>query len=532
MNKFICEHCLESFKSLNFLVKHQRSFKKCIDYRDIFFTCKRCNFCTIGIKNIENHKCNINIITDYDDNNEYIFEDSDVEEPNIEPNIEDISFQKQILKIENELKKERIKNETLTKLIVNNLAQKFINLPHELSIELPILKEVVVITQPSSPYNSEDDKTDNKKSQFKSYKILKSNCIDLVQEPDIESIKNKIKEIDIKIYNTKLNFGNLEQSNIIFDREFETIKNSRTYMKNLDIIKNTRKKLLGSLSIYEYIILLNKHVITLKKILENKGHQEKKIISTISKSLGSLDYRFIYYGVYYDIQLDIDEFVRFRSSIQIFAHSPSFYIQFNYQNFINNFYNYGSIIIPLKECINYYIINRYGFNNIIYVPLKNSTEDDPYSFYTLEDTVKEKRYWKMDCRLIDLCDNIMINLKEYLTGIFRKIYQDIFNDNDYREDYSKKTEITSVDFEQLLKNILLLSDKKEFYKLLKKIIIENATYNPTENDKFNLYRDDPILRKKIQKFKEEDKSDSIKLLFDNITSEQAVDLYRSNNNSL
>jgi hypothetical protein len=121
----------------------------------------------------------------------------------------------------------------------------------------------------------------------------------------------------------------------------------------------------------------------------------------------------------------------------------------------------------------------------------------------------------------------MRNLKEYLCGIFRKIYQDIFHDNDYREDYKQKTTITSIDFAQLLKNILLLSDRKEFYKLVKEIIINNATYKPTENDKFNLYRDDPILKKKMQKIKEEDKSESIKLLFDNITSEQAVDLYRS-----
>lgn len=524
MNKFICEFCLEYFKSLNALVKHQKTFKKCIDYRDTFFTCKRCNFCTIGIKNIETHKCIKNIILDSDDNNEYIIEDSDTEDVNIE---EEISLQKKIIKVENELKKERIKNETLTKLIEKNLSQNIIKLPNELSIELPITKNIVEI-QPNSPCNSEDDKTDNKKSQFKNYKILKNNSIDLVEEPNNDIIQEKIKEINIKVYNTKHNFGNLEQCNIIFDKEFDNIRNTKTYIKNLDIIKNTRKKLLGSLSTYEYTELLNKHINELRKILENKGHQEKKIVSVIAKSLGSLDYRFLYYSNYYDIPMDIDEFIRFKSSIQIFVHSPSFYVEFNYQHFIKKFYNYGSVIIPLKVCIEYFITNRYGFNNVIYVPLKQSSEDDPYSFYTLEDIVKEKRYWKMDCRLIDLCDNIIRNLKEYLTGIFRKIYQDIFLNNDYREDYTKKTAITSVDFDQLLKNILLLSDKRELYKLIKEIIIKNATYNPTENDKFNLYRDDPLLKKKFEKFKEEDKSDSIKLLFDNITSEQAVDLYRSN----
>jgi hypothetical protein len=523
MNKFICEFCLENFKSLNLLVKHQKTFKKCIEYRDIFFTCKKCNFCTVGIKNIDNHKCNKTVVIETDDNNEYIIEDSDVEDNNIE---EELSLQKKIIKLENELKKERIKNETLSTIIDKYLSQKIISVPDEINIDLSVPKNTTR-TQPASPCNSEDDKTDTKKTQFKTYKILKNNCIDLVQEPDNDIIQNKIKEIDIKIYNSKHNFGNLEHCNTIFGREFDTIKSSKTYNKNLDTIKNTRKKLLGALSVSEYINLLNKHVSELKKILEIKGHQDKKISSIITKSLGSLDSRFIYYGNYYDIPMDIDEFVRFKTSIQIFTHSPSFYVQFNYQNFINKFYNYGSVIIPLKECIEYYIINRYGFNNIVYIPLKQSSEDDTYSFYILEDIIKEKRYWKMDCRLIDLSDNIIRSLKEYLTVIFRKIYQDIFHDNDYREDYQQKTSMTAVDFVQLLKNILLLSDKREFYKLIKEIIIKNATYIPTENDKFNLYRDDPILKKKMQNIKDEDKSDSIKLLFDNITSEQAVDLYRS-----
>ena len=82
-------------------------------------------------------------------------------------------------------------------------------------------------------------------------------------------------------------------------------------------------------------------------------------LSLIPDTMIKESYGDYFYGNYYDIPMDIDEFVRFKTSIQIFTHSPSFYVQFNYQNFINKFYNYGSVIIPLKECIEYYIINRY-----------------------------------------------------------------------------------------------------------------------------------------------------------------------------
>jgi hypothetical protein len=531
MNKYICEFCLDNFATTNALIKHQKTFKRCLDYKDVIFTCKKCNFSTIGIKNIENHKCSKTIVIDSDDINDYIIEESD--EDNI---TEDLNLQKHIIKVENELKKEKIKNETLLNIIEKYIPVKNINLENKLNLEIsPSIEEEKIYQKftPVSPCNSDDDKSDNKKDIYRTYKSLKTNSIDLIEEPDIKELETKIQDIDLKlIFNTKQNFVNLEHCNMIFDKEIETIKTAKTYIKNITNIKNNRKKLLGSLSFNDYINILNKDINHLKISLGNKGLTEKKINSTISKSLGSLDSRFIYYGNYYDIPMDIDEFVRFKSSIQMFAHSSSYYTHFNYQNFISKFYNYGSVIIPIKECIEYYIINKYGFNNIIYVPIKQSSSDDPYSFYVLEDIIKEKRYWKMDCRLIDISDSIMTNLKEYLTSIFRKIYLDIFTDNDYRDDYKDKTVITSVDFVQLLQNILLLSDKKEFYKIIKKIIIDNATYTPTENDKFNLYRDDPLLKKKFQSFKEEDKTDSIKMLFDNITSEKAVDFYRSIRGSL
>jgi len=195
---------------------------------------------------------------------------------------------------------------------------------------------------------------------------------------------------------------------------------------------------------------------------------------------------------------------------------------------INLFFNYGSVLIPLRSAIDCYLFNIYGFNNVVYVPLKQSTEQDPYSFYILEGVSETKRYWKMDCRLFELSEFISNNLKLFLISIFRKIYQDIFSDNEYREDFCKKTEITSKDFEQLLQNILLLSNLRNFCSLLKELVIEKATYRPTENDRFNIYGDDTIMKKKFNKNKENnDYAEVIKSLFDNMTSEQAVDLYRS-----
>ena len=136
----------------------------------------------------------------------------------------------------------------------------------------------------------------------------------------------------------------------------------------------------------------------------------------------------------------------------------------------------------------------------------------------------------MDCRLVELSEQIINNVRPFLINLFRKIYQDIFNDNDYRENYSIKTEITGNDFEQLIQNIFILSDSFRFYNIMRKIIKDNSTYQSTENDRVNIFGDDLILKKRFSKnVVNVDKVDIVKLLFDNITNEQAVDLYRSKN---
>jgi hypothetical protein len=50
---------------------------------------------------------------------------------------------------------------------------------------------------------------------------------------------------------------------------------------------------------------------------------------------------------------------------------------------------------------------------------------------------------------------------------------------------------------------------------------------PTENDKFNLTGDDALQRRRFQEKEDVDLAEAIKLLFDGISSEDAVDFVRS-----
>ena len=136
----------------------------------------------------------------------------------------------------------------------------------------------------------------------------------------------------------------------------------------------------------------------------------------------------------------------------------------------------------------------------------------------------------MDCRLEDLSNKFIDNIRPYLIDMFRKIYFDVFCDNDYRENFLSKMAKVELDVKQIIQNICLLCNPKKFNKFLINIVKTNATYKVTPNDIKNLSADDSSQRRRFENEKEKiDPVETMKLLFDNISSEEAVDYYRSVN---
>ena len=531
MVKFICKYCLENFKSSSLLLKHQRSDKTCINYRDIIFFCERCNLSIKGIKNIDKHiktnSCCETASVISDDLNEYIFDDSDdeIDKQTIE---EDLSLQKRIIKLENELKVEKIKNNTLLDVI--NKIKNDIYIEPQIHTENKLKIDTIIESKRETNELILENDIEPENDTKKAFKIFKSSQIEMIEEIDKQLIDDHIKTIDHKRYCIKQNFGNLERYNMLFKQEVDALKEVRVNAnnKNLENIKNIRRSIIGSMPIDDYINLLNENNKVLFNLLEAKGHQAKKIPGFIFKTLSTLDMRLLHYENYYDVTLDVDEYSRFKVSLELFTKSFSYYSPFIFDDFIKFFFNYGTVLTPLKTCIEFYLFNPYGFNNVIYVPLKQSSDEDSYSFYILDSVEKGKRYWKMDCRLFELVENIVSSLTPFFVNIFRKMYQNVYKDNDFREDYYKVT-LLNTDANQLLMNLVFLNNKKQLCNYLREIVKEKATHIPTPNDKFYLHADDAIIRKKASKNKETDMVDLIKSLFDTITGEQAVDLYRGKN---
>jgi hypothetical protein len=284
------------------------------------------------------------------------------------------------------------------------------------------------------------------------------------------------------------------------------------------------------MSLASYQNLINEHIRKIEDIFKEKDYTDKKSISIISKGLSPLESRLIYYGNYTQLHLEIDEIQKLDIVLDLEIQSPTEYVSYNSINFFNCFYNYGLVLFSIEKTLKRYLFNKYDFWNIIYLPLPKNTQEDPYSFYILDKVVKEKRYWKMDCRLEELSSSIISNVLPYMISMFKKLYRDVFGDNDFRSDFTQKCQLTECDCEQLIQNIIVVSQPKEFHNFVRTIVKDKATYMPTENDKFNLYGDDSLQRKRFHEKEDIDLVDIIKQLFDDITSEQAVDFYRIRTN--
>lgn len=365
---------------------------------------------------------------------------------------------------------------------------------------------------------------DNKKTLYKSFKN-----IELVNEPSIDEQNDKISEIDKNIKDDLSGFISITEAKKTFDECFKDIETNRVYTKSLNLLKNTRMRIVG-ITVDEYTNLLKEHLERLTKIFQDKAISEKISMKHITLSMSSLDLRIISYAPYINTELIIDDLTKFKRCILFTLNFPKYFVPFNYDDFFKTFFNQGTLLSTMRDCIERNLINIYGFNNIVYIPITKSNDNDPFSFFHLKKIENKRRYWNMDCRLEDFSNKFIDNIRPYLIDMFRKMYFDVFCDNDYRDNFIQKVSKIELDLRQIIQNICLLCNPKKFNKFMRKIVKDKATYKVTANDIKNFSTDDSSQRRRFENEKETiDPVEIMKLMFDNMSSEEAVDYYRSVN---
>lgn len=358
------------------------------------------------------------------------------------------------------------------------------------------------------PSVATDTKSPSKKSNFKTLKGL-----------------TELREEDFVEINTELTppIKEAEEIKTIISDLFLTLfsKNGKLNMKTVANILSNRMKLLSISTVSDYISYTQECQDKLEKTLLEHEYKGTRLANILSKGLSALEMRFLGNKNGIHAQLEIDEVESFR---QCFLNIQKYNTElkaFDQPSFIKQLLNYGLAIFPVSVLLEYTITNR----NVVYIPIEKSTEEDPYSFYFLETISKDIRKWKMDCRLEELSQALINNLKPFMISLFRNIYLSIFHDNIYRDDiFIVDIPIFKQDGIQLLKNIFQLYCVSTVSSYLRNLVKEKFTYKPTVKDKINLYKDDLLQKKRLQK--SGDVVDTIKLLFDNITSEEALEFYR------
>lgn len=559
-----CERCGIYCKSAKYLIKHQKSAKYCAKYQDIIFVCRRCNFNTKGIKNIEAHSA--------DCTGETVIDNPLAEIVNAKQKVED---EKRLLIIKNtqletrlktkdmsimnlqlRLQFEQMKNkiyaniiQTQTDIKLDDIIQESDKEIHVFNFEngnIPLVvhefatqkKESYIIEPPKSKPRKkikrikieepvtdlvveEDEPKEQKKKTYRTVKeYIKTSEKELGSKLQ-EHVVEVDKEIDQIVYNN-FDVSHKEISEAL-EKLFENIKDSRVYTVSLASMRRMRKKLLGKLTLDEYITLLEEHIKRLEEIFSGRKYPQKKVIKIISSALTPLDMRLAFFDGYTNINIEIDEVQKFGLALEILTEHQKQFVRYDKKLFFNNIKNYSMSLFDLRDCVERCLINRYGFQNVIYLVRPKSTLKDPYAFYTLE-KVKEKRYWKMECRLEDFATDFSDNVMPYCISLFRKIYKDVFNDNVYRPDYMSKSQIMEFDCEQLIQNIILLCQPMRLCRMFQELIVEKSTFTPTESDKFNLYGDDKFQQKRFASNRDldEETCQVIKRLFDGISEEDAM----------
>ena len=329
-----------------------------------------------------------------------------------------------------------------------------------------------------------------------------------------DSLQLLIQEKDVEEEETIKKLKNLCVENIT------QLVSSRKYRKFLLNLQKIRVKLFFLLGITEFVKFLALHIEKLEKVLKEKNKSDKARKGYICDSLSALESRLIGYPGFIFKQLEggdlnfdcMEKLLRFRT-------------EFN-TNFIpfedcSNIANYSLAMFPVLKLIKYNLINPFGFYNIIYIKKDSELDEDLYSFYKLDGIRGNIRYWRMDCRLVALTNDLIESLRIYCARLFKKLYNIVFGNNKFIENHEKKLAGIKLDCDQLARNFILLSQKRKFNYKIRNLFKLHSTFQPTSHDYFNIYEGDACQRDELQSEKIDEKYILMDLFDEGLTNEYA-----------
>lgn len=405
----------------------------------------------------------------------------------------------QLQKLSEELRIERLKNAVASSILLEKLelklddiytqTQKY-NLPHPPPPQIPV-----------SP-------TRKTKERFTHIKNIEKTTESAIEE--------KRQKITIELEPV----GCFDKQTLIKNIEVEFSKLTReNYETIFKTILRYRKDLLAVIDPLEYSDILRSYFIRINDYLSKTVQLNSvKIRKEILKYFNTIETRLLELDNFYKLTPEYDHITWYNRGISLSKLSVAEFLPYNREKVFKRMMNYGLLTSSIMEIVRRELLNKTGFNNFVYLDISPKSSDR-FSFYYLEKIDKKSRQWKLDCRLEGFATDLVDNILDYCCEMFRKYYSKIYGDNDYREKYWERHEFFLYDHQQLLQNIILLLDKHRLMKSLQNLLVEIATYTPSENDRFNLRSDDKIQQKRLAEEDRETRGQIIyhlHKLFDNL----------------
>lgn len=199
---------------------------------------------------------------------------------------------------------------------------------------------------------------------------------------------------------------------------------------------------------------------------------------------------------------------------------------FEMDSFIELFINMNLLLAPVER-----ILTEFFQKKPVYIGYTPDKTVDHFAFFTLQRNRDGSVIWKYDCRLEILGDNLFHEIVRYLTYYFRKIYLEIFHDNNYHPHmFTSITSLFDMELRQIITNLLWCESSAKFTKNLQDITRKNCIIPGSHPVSIPPHPDN---KEGMKKFKTELRlSSSKKLLaelFDNIEEENIEELLKSFN---
>ena len=343
------------------------------------------------------------------------------------------------------------------------------------------------------------------------------------EDKSVEQWRKECRKIDTAIRKFSSEYYN--EIHVIKDKLFKYI----TVLKNsscidFDFICNLlykitelRIQLLPCMTKDDYIVMVKAQIDMFQHIFEKKGLQPKEYEKAITLyGLSQWESMRIQYKDYEQTPVFNGESKYLNAHYYLQKYYPKKYVIFNVEQI---FYDISCDLISCvstpEAFLEYVLVNRYGFDNIVYLPRSDLPVVDEvsygdktvYSFYTLQKIADcGTRLWTLDRRLDNVIEYLSTNICSQLVYEFKKHYANIMYSNSHRySDNWKRNSYNMINYmKKLLEYIMIFCQPKVFRMIIHNIILEKGVYKPSVKDRFHGSNDSEESLANI----EEDESDS------------------------